>query len=171
MTLFVHLIAEPVPAKREKAEPAPPPQAKPVTKPGRIIAAAPVLSAATDFLTSAPLPAPASPPVIAAPAAAPPAAALALATELAVACPDRPPPAYPALARRLAEEGTVVLQVDLDETGLVAAARVYKGSGFSRLDAAALSAVNTWRCTPALRHGMPVKASALQSFKFILKGS
>ena len=91
--------------------------------------------------------------------------------ELAVACPERTPPRYPALSRRLGEEGIVVLRVELDETGRVAAAQVASSSGYARLDEAALAAVRTWRCTPAQRDGQPVRAVAMQPFKFILQGN
>jgi len=91
--------------------------------------------------------------------------------ELAVACPERTPPRYPLLSRRMGEEGTVILRVKLNEQGKVSTARVATSSGFARLDEAALEAVRTWRCTPAQRDGQPVHAVALQPFKFILQGS
>jgi protein TonB len=93
-----------------------------------------------------------------------------LGAELSVSCPERRPPAYPPLSRRMGEEGKVVLRVELDEQGVVSAARVATASGFPRLDEAALAAVKTWRCTPARRDGQPVRAVALQPFKFILDG-
>jgi len=87
-----------------------------------------------------------------------------------VACPERRPPTYPPLSRRLGEEGKVVLRVELDEQGSVSSARIATASGFARLDEAAQAAVITWRCTPARRDGQPVRAVALQPFKFILDG-
>ncbi len=65
----------------------------------------------------------------------------------------------------------VVLRVELDETGHVAVARISSSSGHARLDEAALGAVKTWRCTPATRNGQPVRAVALQPFKFVLQGN
>jgi hypothetical protein len=53
-----------------------------------------------------------------------PAGPVTLGTELSVACPERRPPAYPPLSRRLGEEGKVVLRVELDEQGAVSSARV-----------------------------------------------
>jgi protein TonB len=96
---------------------------------------------------------------------------VALSSELAVACPERAAPAYPAQSRRLGEEGTVVLRVELDESGRVAVARVSRSSGHARLDEAVLGVVKSWRCTPALRDGRPVRAVALQPFKFVLQGN
>ena len=63
----------------------------------------------------------------------------------------------------------MVLRVELDEQGRVGAARVATASGFARLDEAALAAVKTWRCNPARRDGQPVRAVALQPFKFVLQ--
>lgn len=169
MTLFVNFIAPPVPDKTP-----PPPKRKIVEqpKPRQIVAAAPVV-APTDHVVPPPPPQPA--PAIAVPPApvAPPqpAGPVTLAGELAVACPERTPPRYPPLSRRMNEEGTVVLRVELDEHGKVCAARISGSSGSARLDAAALEAVRGWRCTPARRDGQPVRAVALQPFKFILQGS
>lgn len=170
-TTFVHFIAAPAPRKQEEPKQTPLPKPKPIEKPGQIVAVASAVVAPTDYVAPAPLPSPAPQPVSEAPVVPPPAGPVALATELAVACPNRPPPTYPAISRRLNEEGVVLLQVELDETGQVAAARLYKSSGFPRLDEAALSAVKTWRCNPAQRNGLPVKASALQAFKFVLQGN
>lgn len=99
-----------------------------------------------------------------------PAGPVSLASELALVCPERRPPAYPSLSRRLGETGKVVLRVELDETGRVSAARVITSSGFDRLDAAALAAVRTWRCRPAQRDGQAVRSVALQPFDFTLEG-
>ena len=99
-----------------------------------------------------------------------PAGPVSLASELALVCPERRPPAYPPLSRRLGETGKVVLRVELDETGRVSAARVITSSGFDRLDAAALAAVRTWRCRPAQRDGQAVRSVALQPFDFTLEG-
>lgn len=176
MTLFVNFIAPPVPEKT----PPPPPKQNIVEKPKpRQIVAETSVVAPTDYVAPPPPPQPASvltaPPAPIAPvppvASPKPAGPLTLAGELSVACPERTPPRYPALSRRFGEEGTAVLRVELDETGHVAAARVSSTSGFARLDDAALEAVRNWRCNPAQRDGQPVRAVALQPFKFILQGS
>jgi protein TonB len=95
---------------------------------------------------------------------------VSLTSDLALVCPDRKPPPYPSVSRRLGESGKVVLQVELDETGHVSAAKVITSSGHPRLDAAALAAVRTWRCQPAQREGQAVRALALQPFEFTLEG-
>lgn len=100
-----------------------------------------------------------------------PAGPVTLSSELSVSCPDLASPAYPALSRRLGEEGKLLLQVKLDETGRISSAKVVESSGYSRLDNAALSAVKTWRCRPAMRGGQAVPAIALQPFNFVIEGS
>lgn len=100
-----------------------------------------------------------------------PAGPVTLSSELSVSCPDLASPAYPALSRRLGEEGKLVLRVELDETGRISKATVVESSGYSRLDNAALSAVKTWRCRPATRDGRAVPAIALQPFNFVIEGS
>lgn len=101
----------------------------------------------------------------------PSAGALALTTELSVICPQRVAPVYPALSRRLGETGTVLLRVELNESGEVTGAQVQGSSGYARLDDAALHAVRSWRCTPASRNGLAVRATALQPFHFVLQGN
>lgn len=175
VTLFVNFIAPPAPEKKETPKPQPKP--KPIEKPQprQIVAQTPVV-APTDYI--APPPPPQLAPVVAAPPApsAPPAppkptGPIMLGGELSVACPERTPPRYPPHSRRMGEEGAVMLRVELDEQGNVGAVRVSTSSGFVRLDEAALAAVRTWRCHPAHRDGQPVRAVALQPFKFVLQGS
>jgi protein TonB len=91
-----------------------------------------------------------------------------LGPELAVQCPERMPPHYPAQAKRQREEGEVRLRVELDENGRVASVTVVSSSGSPRLDEAARRAIESWRCRPAQRDGQPVRAVALQSLAFVL---
>ncbi|SDY84839.1 energy transducer TonB [Nitrosomonas sp. Nm33] len=94
-----------------------------------------------------------------------------LTSELSVSCPELSAPDYPALSRRLGEEGKLMLQVELDESGRISNTRIVNSSGYSRLDNAALAAVKTWRCKPAVRDGQPVRAIALQPFNFVIQGN
>ena len=94
---------------------------------------------------------------------------IVLHEELSVSCPDRSPPVYPVTSRQIGEQGKVLLRVELDEQGRVSAARVETSSGIPRLDEAALTAVKEWRCVAARRDGVPVRAVALQPFKFSLR--
>ena len=75
------------------------------------------------------------------------------------------------LSKRMNEQGKVVLRVELGEDGRVANAEVKTSSGYRRLDDAALNTVKTWRCKPAMRNGVAMRAVALQPFNFILEGS
>lgn len=173
-TLFVNFIAPsaPPPAKTRvelpaKREPPPPRPAEPA-QPRQLAVEAPLAAVAEIAVP----PAPTS--VVSAPAEtrpAAPAGPVTLGAELSVSCPERTAPTYPLLSRRLGETGVTVLRVELDPQGRVSAARVATGSGYSRLDEAALAAVKTWRCTPAQKNGEPVRAVALQPFKFLLQGN
>ncbi len=181
-TVFVTLIApteSPTPPVRkpEPPKPQPPKPAQPSPRPSdpprQLAVEAPAAPGEVVVPRAEPVPAeppaPAPEPPVEAPPPARPAGPVALAGDLALACPNRPPPAYPVLSRRAGESGRVVLQVEIDVDGRIAAARVRTGSGFQRLDAAALSAVSRWRCNPPLRDGRPVRAVALQPFQFDLE--
>ena len=168
VALFVNFIAPPAQPKveqRPRREP-PPPQAHEKAPPRQLVAETAVTSPA-DVVAPPPLPAPA----ITAPPEPKPAGPVTLGAELSVSCPQRTPPSYPILSRRMGEAGVTVLRVELDEQGHVDSARVVTGSGFARLDEAALAAIRTWRCNPAQRDGQAVRAVALQPFKFQLQGN
>lgn len=169
VTLFVDFIASPDPPVAPRVAEAPkrePPKPRPEEKPQprQLVAEAPVV-AATDAVAVPPAPTSAAAPVMAAPVGP-----VTLGAELSVSCPERTAPTYPLLSRRMNETGTTTLRVELDEQGHVSSARIATGSGFVRLDDAALAAVKTWRCNPAQRNGQPVRAVALQPFKFVLQG-
>jgi periplasmic protein TonB len=62
---------------------------------------------------------------------------------------NRVEPTYPSASRRAGEEGTVRLKVLVDERGKPREVQVTKGSGFERLDQAAMEAVRKWRFVAA----------------------
>lgn len=184
MTLFAELITPPAPVTAPKTpEPAPAklqPAKKPVIKPKQeqLAAKSPVPSEkkraepapeppkpAEQVKESAPAPAAETPPK------SMQTAPVALSSELAVSCPKLTPPEYPAISRRMGEEGKLILRVELDENGRIDKAKVLNSSGYERLDAAALTAVKSWQCNPSLRDGQPVRAVALQPFNFVLQGN
>lgn len=169
--LFVNFIAPPAPERKVERKPPPRPKASETPPPRQLVAETAVVAPADDVAPAPPpaprIEAPVAPPALPAPPA--PAGPVSLATELSAACLERIAPAYPPLSRRLGEEGVVVLHVELDESGAVAQAHVRTSSGFRRLDEAALAAIKGWRCLPAQRNGQPVRASALQPFKFVLQ--
>lgn len=167
MTLFVNFIAPPSPPKVEQAPRRELPKARATdTPPPRQLAADAPLTSPTDVAVP-----PAPTPVVTAAPEIKPAGPVTLGAELSVSCPQRTAPSYPLASRRMGETGVALLRVELDEQGHVAAARVASSSGYARLDEAALAAVKSWQCTPAQRNGQPVRAVAMQPFKFQLQGN
>ena len=69
-----------------------------------------------------------------------------------------PAPRYPPLARRLGEQGRIILRVRVDSAGNPATIELFESSGSARLDAAARQTVAGWRFVPARRGGKPIKA-------------
>lgn len=154
--------------------PAPAPKPHPTATPAKAAAPHPSHPIATPAAPAetAPAAAQVQPAQIQAAPPAPPAAPaqpLALPGELSVSCPERTPPVYPSQSLRLGEQGRVMLKVELDENGRVTGASVKTTSGFTRLDQAALNAVKTWHCKPALQNGRAMPAVALQPFSFTLE--
>lgn len=70
----------------------------------------------------------------------------------------RTEPGYPPAARRAGEEGTVRLRILVDERGAPRDVEVVKGSGFSRLDQAAIDAVRKWRFIAATNGTQAISA-------------
>ncbi|MES2918433.1 MAG: energy transducer TonB [Pseudomonadota bacterium] len=81
---------------------------------------------------------------------------------------NNPKPVYPAVSRRLKEEGTVVLEVFIQVDGSVGELRVKRSSGFPRLDEAALAAVRRWTYVPARRGSEALALWHSQSLVFSL---
>ena len=185
VTLFAELITPSIPRAAPEALPEPvpaklQPAKKPVVKPKqeRLVAKAPAIPKQEYAeVVPEPLPAPIREQTRESrslPDAAPaqmPTGPMTLASELSVSCPKLSPPAYPAISRRMGEEGKLVLRVELDESGRIDDAKVLNSSGYERLDTAALAAVKSWHCNPSLRNGQPVRAIALQPFNFVLQGN
>ncbi len=78
-----------------------------------------------------------------------------------------PPPEYPDAARRTGEEGTVVVEAQIDATGAVTGATVVRGRS-PELDAAAIAALESWRFEPATRGGVAIASSYRVGFTFAL---
>lgn len=90
------------------------------------------------------------------PAASPP--AIAPKIELPSSNADylhNPRPPYPALSKRLGEQGKVVLRVFIEANGSASQASVLTSSGYDRLDQTALQTVLRWRYVPGKRNGEP----------------
>ena len=67
---------------------------------------------------------------------------------------DNPQPGYPAISRRLGEQGRVVIRVLIGVDGLAKQASVAQSSGFPRLDQTAMETVLHWRFVPGRRAGV-----------------
>ncbi len=76
-----------------------------------------------------------------------------------------PSPEYPAIARAVGAEGTVKVQVIIDETGNVIAAKVV--SGHPLLQSAAVEASRQARFSPTKLQGEPVKVSGVITYNFV----
>ncbi len=82
---------------------------------------------------------------------------------------DNPRPPYPGVSRRLGEEGEVRLRVRVDPAGLAQQVEIQQGSGYPRLDQAALDTVRQWRFVPARQGDQPVAASVIVPIQFTLR--
>lgn len=82
---------------------------------------------------------------------------------------NNPAPNYPSVSRRLGEQGRVLLRVQVMEDGTAGSVELQAGSGFSRLDQAALEAVKKWRFTPAKRGEQAVSASVAVPVRFSIE--
>jgi protein TonB len=82
---------------------------------------------------------------------------------------NNPAPQYPALSRRLGEEGRVMLRVFVDERGLPARVELRSSSGHQRLDGIALETVRQWKFVPARRGDQAISAWVLVPISFSLR--
>lgn len=155
-----------------QAKPLPPPPNKAPVRKQPVVQPQPVLAvtnsaAPSSFVVAPQPPAPPPPPVAAAPAPAPAPAAIVMARFDADYL-HNPKPVYPALSRRLNEEGKVLLKVRVSAQGTALDVAVSKSSGFPRLDAAATDAVSRWRFVPARRGEEAVDSSVVVPITFAL---
>ncbi|SET33433.1 outer membrane transport energization protein TonB [Nitrosomonas marina] len=185
VTLFAEIISQPAPesAPEPKQQEPVPVKLKPVKKPEikpkikRLATKAPELPEPVPVVQPDPEPEPVieqevfSEPVTKVPPRQMETGPVTLSSELSVSCPKLTAPTYPAISRRMGEEGKLVLRVELDESGHIDEAQVVDSSGYTRLDNAALEAVRNWQCRPSMRNGQPVRAIALQPFNFVLQGN
>lgn len=129
------------------------------------------------FEAPSPPPTPAPPPAPVAVASAPAPAPVAAAPVPAPVIPpnfnadylDNAAPSYPALSRRMGEEGRVVLRVFVNQQGLPTQVELRTSSGFSRLDSVALETVRQWKFVPARRGEQPIGAWVLVPISFSLR--
>ncbi|WP_428312290.1 energy transducer TonB [Hydrocarboniphaga sp.] len=82
---------------------------------------------------------------------------------------SNPQPSFPAMSKKLHEEGTVVLRVHVSAAGEALTVEVAQSSGYQRLDDAALRAVRKWKFVPSKRGDTPVDGVAMVPMVFSLK--
>lgn len=82
---------------------------------------------------------------------------------------QNPAPPYPALSKRLGEQGKVVVRVLIGVDGHAQKAEIKQSSGFDRLDQAALGTVLRWRYVPGKRAGVPEAMWFNVPINFVLK--
>ena len=78
-----------------------------------------------------------------------------------------PKPDYPASARSAGASGVVVVEVTVDESGKVVAARAL--SGHPMLRAAAIAAARQARFAPTTLSGQPVKVTGIINYNFVVR--
>lgn len=168
-------VASPPPPKPHPAPAAPapvPPRERPQRQPPPVLALAAEPTPAVVPTIAAPAVVAAPPtPVAEAPSRPAPAAIAAPAISAArydAAYLQNPKPSYPALSRRLGEEGKVLLKVRVGSDGRPLMVDLEKSSNFERLDNAARQVVQGWRFVPARRGDEAVEATVIVPIVFRL---
>ena len=167
-TLMVHIVPPAPPPAPVITPPRPQPvEHKPLPRPQAVPRQQPQTLAAQSEAASAPAEIAV---VKEAPPPAPPAPAAISPARFDADYLQNPPPAYPALSRRMGEEGKVVLRVFVEPTGRPSQIEIKTGSGSSRLDQAAQEAVWRWKFVSARRGDEVIGAWVLVPIVFNLRG-
>lgn len=147
----------------------------------KVLTALPTEAAAPEKTLPEPVSEPVREPVEPTPVAPPVAVAPAEPAPVAIAPPpvipprfdaqylDNPAPSYPSLSRRLREQGTVMLRVYVQPTGLPADIELKQSSGHARLDEVALNTVKRWRFVPARENDTAVAGWVVVPITFSLR--
>jgi periplasmic protein TonB len=154
---------KPEPKPVQKPTPQPLPKPSPTAKPDTV--REPVAEPVQQAAPSTPV-APAAPVQQATPAQEAPAPVTPPRTDASHL--NNPAPQYPALSRRLGEQGRVMLDVYILPDGSVGEIKLNRTSGFPRLDNAALQAVKSWKYVPAKRGDKPIPYWYVQPVSFVL---
>ena len=149
--------AEIVPPKPKPVQRRPQPAPQPVQLAAPVEAPAPVAAAVPPAPTVAAAPAPVAP------------APVPTQPRFDADYLDNPKPAYPAISRRLGEQGRVVLRVHVDADGRTGEVQLHTSSGSPRLDQSALDTVRRWKFVPARLGQTPTAAWVLVPIAFTLK--
>ena len=162
---------KPAPVKRTVTKaPTPPPAPRPMA----IADPTPAPNAPTGVLTPQPPAPPIDAPVAetAAPASPPAAPPAPPSIQLPSSDADylqNPRPAYPAISKRLGEQGKVIVRVYIGADGLPQRAELSKSSGYDRLDQLSISTVMRWKFVPGKRNGVPTAMSYNVPFNWVLE--
>jgi protein TonB len=177
------LIAPESPKPMEVEPPRPLPATRPATK---VVTSQPVFEPPVNTMPSEtaislpavvpPPPAPVAytpaPPAVTQPVSAPAPAEPAplIAPRFDAAYLNNPAPGYPTMARRMGDQGKVLLRVQVNAEGRAQEVQLKTSSGFPRLDEVALNTVREWRFVPARQGDQPVAAWVLVPIVFKLDG-
>ena len=149
-----------------KTPPPPRPQAIREPKP------TPAPNAPTGSVEPPPPPAPIAPPAPPEPPAPPPAPPAPPSVQLPSSNADylqNPKPVYPAMSKRLGEQGKTIVRVLIGVDGLPKQASIRQSSGYERLDEAARQAVMGWRFVPGKRDGIVQAMDSDVPINWVLK--
>ena len=83
---------------------------------------------------------------------------------------QNPAPAYPALARRMHEQGRVLIRVLVSADGVPERIELKASSGSTRLDNSALETIRTWKFVPARQGEQKIAAWVVVPITFALDG-
>ena len=169
MPLIVDLLQPPETRKEPEAKPLPVVRPQPVRQKPVPVPKAPVPVIETTTSTApAPATAIAAPPENKAANAAPAEESFSQARFDANYL-RNPAPPYPALSRRMGEEGKVVLRVSVTPQGAADSVEIKTSSGSPRLDESAQKTVRNWKFVAAKRGDTPVQSWVLVPIIFKLE--
>lgn len=169
MPLIVDLLQPPETQKEPEAKPLPVVRPQPVRQKPVPVPKAPVPVIETTTSTApAPATAIAAPPENKAANAAPAEESFSQARFDANYL-RNPAPPYPALSKRMGEEGKVVLRVSVNPQGTADSVDIKTSSGSPRLDESAQKTVRHWKFVPAKRGDTPVQSWVLVPIIFKLE--
>ncbi len=169
MPLIVDLLQPPETRKEPEAKPLPVVRPQPVRQKPVPVPKAPVPVIETTTSTApAPATAIAAPPENKAAEAAPAEESFSQARFDANYL-RNPAPPYPALSKRMGEEGKVVLRVSVNPQGTADSVDIKTSSGSPRLDESAQKTVRNWKFVPAKRGDTPVQSWVLVPIIFKLE--
>ena len=169
MPLIVDLLQPPETRKEPEAKPLPVVRPQPVRQKPVPVPKAPVPVIETTTSTApAPATAIAAPPENRAANAAPAEESFSQARFDANSL-RNPAPPYPALSKRMGEEGKVVLRVSVNPQGTADSVDIKTSSGSPRLDESAQKTVRNWKFVPAKRGDTAVQSWVLVPIIFKLE--